>query len=309
MAKVSSDFDFTEEIYLLEVLDGNEGGDLQQLNSKLAEQLQFQDAIFFSVKEMSTSTSRSMNTQASSSMPTHKPRKSAKKAGESSPSYCEICVDRKERHQMFTISSCSHSFCSDCISMYVKTRLEQNITIIMCPGENCKFILELEACRPLLPKEVINLWEDLLCEELLCATGGTLYCPFQDCSALLLNDNQAEVITETECPFCHRLFCAQCHVSWHPGISCEEYQKLNEDERGREDLMMRNLAKENKWRRCPSCHIIVERTEGCLHMTCRLIFVYACVVAGVSSNFVMRVDQNGLTIMVAVRATKRLNKA
>ena len=162
------------------------------------------------------------------------------------------------------------------------------------------------------------------------------------------------------------------------------YQKLNEDERGREDLMVRNLAKENKWRRCPSCQIIVERTEGCLHMTCRSVydyscllrkhlqnfviflfisfeinkpqsgqdwtktsqidlnlincqlsvrcwckaiainkfiwlglrriqglldFVYASVVAGLSSNFVMRVDQNGLAIMVAVRTTKRPNKA
>lgn len=34
-----------------------------------------------------------------------------------------------------------------------------------------------------------------------------------------------------------------------------------------------------------------------------------CMVAGVSSNFVISVDQNGLKIMVAVRETKRPNKA
>ncbi|XVF74205.1 hypothetical protein PTKIN_Ptkin13bG0091700 [Pterospermum kingtungense] len=280
MAKASSDLDFSQAIYLYEVLDGYGGGDLEQLDAKFAEQLQFQEAIISSVQEMSSSTSKPMIIQESSPRTKHQPWKySARKAGESSLCYCEICVERKERHQMFTIRGCSHSFCSDCVSTYVKTRLEQNITIIMCPGENCRLILELEACRPQLPKEVINLWEDLLCEELLCATGGRLYCPFKDCSALLLNDNQGgEVIAETECPVCHRLFCAQCHVSWHPGINCEEYQKLNEDERGREDLLVRNLAKENKWGRCPSCHIIVERTEGCLHMTCRckFEFCYAC---------------------------------
>ncbi|XVE51760.1 hypothetical protein DITRI_Ditri02bG0066600 [Diplodiscus trichospermus] len=278
MAKASNDIDFAEEIYLSEVLDGNEGGDLQQFDAKFAEQLQFQDAIFLSVKQLPSSTSRPMNTLPNPSISKHKPRKSVKKAGESSRSYCEICVDRKERHQMFTISGCSHSFCSDCISTYVKTRLEQNITVIMCPGENCRVMLEFEACRPLLGKDVISLWGDLLCEELLCSTGGRLYCPFKDCSVLLLNDNQGEVIAETECPFCHRLFCAQCHVPWHPGISCEEYQKLNEDERESEDLMVRNLAKENKWRRCPSCRFLVERTEGCLHMTCRckFEFCYAC---------------------------------
>ncbi|KAG4199372.1 hypothetical protein ERO13_A05G142700v2 [Gossypium hirsutum] len=147
----------------------------------------------------------------------------------------------------------------------------------MCPRENCKVPLELEACKPRFPKEVIELWGDLLRDELLCATGGQLYCPFKDCSALLLNDNQ-EVIAETECPYCHRLLCARCKVSWHSGISCEEYQKLSEDERGSEDLMVRNLAKEKKWNRCPRCHIIVERTEGCLHMTCwcKYEFCYAC---------------------------------
>ncbi|XWS12249.1 hypothetical protein CRYUN_Cryun37aG0073300 [Craigia yunnanensis] len=188
MAKASSDFDFAEELYLSEILEGNEG-DLLQLDAKFAEQLHFQEAIFFSVKEMSSSTSKPMNIRANSSMPKHEPRESATKSGQSSLSYC-----------------------------------------------------------------------------------GRLYCPFKNCSALLLNDSQGEVITETECPACNRLFCAQCHVSWHPGINCEEYQKLNEDERGREDLMRRNLAKENKWRRCSSCHIIVERTEGCLHMTCRLVY-------------------------------------
>ncbi|XP_021294411.1 probable E3 ubiquitin-protein ligase RNF144A-B [Herrania umbratica] len=279
MGTSSSDFDFAEAIYLSEVLYGNGGGDLQQLDAKFAEQLQFQDAIFFSVKKTgSSSTSRPMNFQATSSMRKPKPRESATNAGDSPLSYCEICVERKERRQMFPVSGCSHSFCSDCISMHVKTRLKENITIIMCPGENCGVILELPACGPLLPREVVNLWEDLLCEELLCATGGRLYCPFKDCSALLLNDNQEEVIADCECPFCHRLFCAQCHVPWHPGIDCEEYQKLAEDERGREDLMVRKLVKENKWRRCPSCHIIVERTEGCPHMTCRckFEFCYAC---------------------------------
>jgi len=45
------------------------------------------------------------------------------------------------------------------------------------------------------------------------------YCPFKDCSALLLKDvpevrSSTEpavvVIKESECPECRRLFCAQC---------------------------------------------------------------------------------------------------
>jgi E3 ubiquitin-protein ligase RNF144 len=60
-------------------------------------------------------------------------------------------------------------------------------------------------------------------------------------------------------------------VPWHSGIECEEFQRLNEDERGREDLMLRELAKDKKWSRCPQCKFYVERTEGCPHMICRLV--------------------------------------
>ncbi|KAL0012733.1 hypothetical protein SO802_007841 [Lithocarpus litseifolius] len=69
-----------------------------------------------------------------------------------------------------------------------------------------------------------------------------------------------------------------CSVPWHSGVDCEEFQRLNGDEKGRDDLIFRELAKEKKWRRCPLCKYYVERTEGCLHMTCRCAFqfCYGC---------------------------------
>lgn len=49
---------------------------------------------------------------------------------------------------------------------------------------------------------------------------------------MLIADGE-EVIWESECPTCRRLFCAQCQVPWHSGINCIEFQKLNKDERER----------------------------------------------------------------------------
>ncbi|GMI73000.1 hypothetical protein HRI_000969300 [Hibiscus trionum] len=204
--------------------------------------------------------------------------KEAAAAGESSSlSFCEICVERKENEVMFTTERCLHSYCRDCITKHVSTRVEQSTTIITCPGENCRAVLELHTCRPLLPEAVVHRWEDALCLEFINASQR-FYCPFVDCSVPLLNDVGGEVIRESECPFCHRLFCAQCSVPWHTGIECEDFQRLNEDERGREDLMVRELARENKWARCPKCNYYIERTEGCPHMTCRcnLQFCYGC---------------------------------
>ncbi|XP_044483930.1 probable E3 ubiquitin-protein ligase RNF217 [Mangifera indica] len=211
-------------------------------------------------------------------------------SGESSQSFCEICTERKEIYEFYKTESCVHSYCLDCMSKYVATKLQDKVITVTCPGLNCKSILEIDFFRPLLPKDVVEIWEEAICEEMI-DVSQRFHCPFKDCSAMLVIEIDGEVITSAECPFCHRLFCAQCDVPWHCGMECGEYQSLNADERGREDLMVRELAKEKEWARCPKCKYYVERTEGCRHMTCRckFEFCYGCNTEwNMSHNFCLR---------------------
>ncbi|KAJ4977571.1 hypothetical protein NE237_008351 [Protea cynaroides] len=53
-----------------------------------------------------------------------------------------------------------------------------------------------------------------------------IYCPFRDCSAMVVNDG-LEIIRESECPVCRRLFCSQCNVPCHSGIVCISFPKLD----------------------------------------------------------------------------------
>ncbi|KAK8514196.1 hypothetical protein V6N13_063101 [Hibiscus sabdariffa] len=280
----TSDLDFVDEFYFSALFDHDEHETFPPSDHIYAQELQFQEALMSSAvlsSQISITISNPFITHVSPSILIRASidiETKAAAAGESSSlSFCEICVERKESEAMFTTGRCLHSYCRDCISKHVWTRVEQSKTIITCPGENCRAVLELDTCRPLLPEAVVHRWEDALCLEFINASQR-FYCPFMDCSAPLLNDDEGEVIRESECPFCHRLFCAQCYVPWHTGIGCEDFQRLNEDERGREDLMVRELAMENKWTRCPKCNYYVERTEGCPHMTCRcnFEFCYGC---------------------------------
>lgn len=189
---------------------------------------------------------------------------------------CEICAEPKTGQDLFKIMGCTHSYCTECMIKYVATKLQENVTTIHCPVPNCGGLLEPEYCRDILPDEVFDRWGNALCESLILASEK-FYCPFKDCSALLLDDG-TDFIMQSECPVCNRLFCVQCKVSWHTGIDCVEFQKLGEDERGRDDLVLIEVAKKNNWRRCPMCKFYVEKSEGCMYMKCRcgFAFCYNC---------------------------------
>ncbi|PPS02883.1 hypothetical protein GOBAR_AA17775 [Gossypium barbadense] len=235
----SSDLDFVDDFYYSALFDEDEHEIFPPSDDKYAEELQFQEALMSSTVFSEMGNNDICNpciAHASSPLLIQglpQPElleMETEESGESSLSFCEICVERKENDQMFTTQSCNHSYCSDCISKHVSTRVEENLTVVRCPGVHCETVLELDECRPLLPEV--------------------------------------------------------CYVPWHPGITCEDFQRLNEDERGREDLMVRELAQEKKWARCPKCKYYVERTVG------------------VSSSFVMVVEKSGVTLMVAAKGIK-----
>jgi E3 ubiquitin-protein ligase RNF144 len=92
---------------------------------------------------------------------------------------CEICAEPKNTKEMFKNQRCHHSFCSECVIKQVATKIQDKISIVSCPGLNCKGLLELESCRSLLPKKLIDKWYDSLCESLF-VTVPKFYCPLKD---------------------------------------------------------------------------------------------------------------------------------
>ncbi|XP_031106152.1 probable E3 ubiquitin-protein ligase RNF217 [Ipomoea triloba] len=183
---------------------------------------------------------------------------------------CEICYDAKQISDIFIIKACKHSYCSDCISKFVASKLQQNVPQINCPVSGCTGVVEPHNYRSIFPPQVFDRWGDALCEALVLASEK-FYCPFKDCSALLIDD-KIEVV-ESECPECRILL-----VPWYVGIVCSEFQKLHENEREKKDILLLNIANQKQWMRCPNCRVYVERVSGCPFMMCRCkcTFCYKC---------------------------------
>ncbi|OEL31104.1 hypothetical protein BAE44_0007875 [Dichanthelium oligosanthes] len=180
---------------------------------------------------------------------------------------CAICFEMVEVSEKFVVSNCAHAFCNSCIGRYVAGKIAENVAVVGCPDPGCEEgVVEMDLCRDIVPPELFDRWNVALCENLL--GDVKFYCPFKDCSALVINDGSVKT-RETECPHCHRLFCARCRVPWHDGIKCKDFRKLGDDEKGEDDLTLKKLADKKKWQRCPKCKMYVSRKSGCLLIKCR----------------------------------------
>lgn len=186
---------------------------------------------------------------------------------------CEICIEPMPSIRKFKNAGlCTHPFCLDCISKYVEVKVESVIGRIDCPGLDCKNQLDPFSCMPVISRLLFEKWSDLLCESLVLGLESC-YCPYQDCSALVLNECENK-LKKTKCPNCKKNFCFRCKIQWHAGYKCSESRHL----RDRNDILAGELIEEKKWTRCYNCGHSVERISGCREIKCKcgVRFCYKC---------------------------------
>lgn len=180
-------------------------------------------------------------------------------------SFCDICIESKAKCETrHSTSKCSNIYCSVCITKHITAKIQENISMITCPDSTGNETLEPHLCRDIISGQVLDRWENALCEASVLASQK-IYCPFKDCSVMLVNDDDGVIVRSTECPHCNRLFCAHCQVPWHSDLTCDDFQEIKRG--GKDAILLINLAKDQKWTRCPSCRFYVEKVEGCPHIT------------------------------------------
>ncbi|EFH55110.1 hypothetical protein ARALYDRAFT_901177 [Arabidopsis lyrata subsp. lyrata] len=83
-----------------------------------------------------------------------------------------------------------------------------------------------------------------------------------------LTDEASDQSNVRTCVQCYGLFCIDCKVPSHSDLSCADYKKLHPDPLI-DDLKLKFLAMDKKWRQCVKCKNMIELSYGCNHMTCR----------------------------------------
>lgn len=96
-----------------------------------------------------------------------------------------------------------------------------------------------------------------------------LSCDNKGCTATGLPDATAAGYPQVSCNDCAYRSCAQCRVPWHEGLTCAEYTAKQVDEKmtdPEKDTLKLMQTKDGK--RCPNCHLVIEKDGGCDSMFC-----------------------------------------
>ncbi|XP_021739797.1 uncharacterized protein LOC110706209 [Chenopodium quinoa] len=193
---------------------------------------------------------------------------------------CSVCCDDKPSSMMLTLR-CSHKFCSQCLKTHANEKVEAGQVPIGCPEIRCNYLLSKSECKLFLPVIFFDVLDKAI-EEFNVLSSDKIYCPYQNCLALL-DPSEASSSDESngcciDCPVCQRSICVNCGVPSHNSLTCGEYQDLPLDERGSSDLSLHCLAQDRGWRHCQQCRRMIDLAQGCYHMTCWCghEFCYSC---------------------------------
>ncbi|KIM39580.1 hypothetical protein M413DRAFT_415567 [Hebeloma cylindrosporum] len=177
---------------------------------------------------------------------------------------CPVCYgDLTHPEQL----GCGHSYCSGCLKHFLTSAVDNKAFPLLCVGNEaaCNIPVAIPFIRRFLPANTFhNLIEAAFNKYLEQHQQELKYCTTPDCKQIYRRRTDK---TNARCPACFLTICLACDEEAHTGVSCEEQRILRNP--AEQERLNEELAASNGYKRCPTCRAMIEKNEGCNHMTCR----------------------------------------
>ncbi|QPG94924.1 hypothetical protein C2857_007336 [Epichloe festucae Fl1] len=180
---------------------------------------------------------------------------------------CIICMGDINPAKISTLK-CGHSMCRPCLERIFKLSMTdpRHMPPRCCTQDH----IPLKHVDRIFDSAFKKAWNRKFAEY---STKNRIYCPSRKCGewikpAYIRREDGRKV---ARCGRCRTKVCCSCSGRWHGPGSCPG------------DPETANLlaqAKEEGWKRCYKCKVLVELKEGCNHMTCRCGAEF-CMICGV----------------------------
>lgn len=195
---------------------------------------------------------------------------------------CPCCLSKKDEGSFYTMSCCKNKgFCRHCLNKQIKSDLtHEGGNAWINGGLKCPFCKK-SICK----KDIDSLVEKSLAEYIeenkksVDFNNGRKdsnyrHCPTPDCDGYFLikkDDNGKNIIGRVICPMCKKGYCNDCLIDHLSDKTCQkakdEAKKLEAEKIKWSDALKK--CRDDKAKNCPKCKIKIEKTIGCMHMTCK----------------------------------------
>lgn len=161
---------------------------------------------------------------------------------------CVACMENFPSHAV-AHAPCSHNYCRTCLTeLFTRSLTDQSLFPPRCCGQ----AIPVGQNRHVLTRQLVGQFE---AKKVELETKNPTYCHRPNCSTFIPPQFIRDDIGT--CPRCTTRTCAICKGAPHTG-DCP-------DDPATQQLMQ--VAAENGWQRCNSCHRLVELRSGCYHMS------------------------------------------
>jgi len=164
---------------------------------------------------------------------------------------------------------CGHIWCKSCLSNYLVAATDNKIFPLRCLGgeATCSHPIPVSVARDILSADDFDAVVNASFLAYVYARPDEFhYCPTPDCDQIY---RSAPPDTVLQCPSCLTRICPSCHIEAHDGLTC-----ANRDVEG--DKLFKEWTEAHDVKSCPGCKALIERTEGCNHMTCARCQTHIC---------------------------------
>jgi len=187
---------------------------------------------------------------------------------------CQSCFTDCEFKDSFALEGCGHRYCFDCWQGWCIASFDKGQE---CVFTECIFGTEKTKCHEILPPEFVKKqldskkqekFQDWLNVAFVKQNIHVKWCPRPGCDKAV--EYKKKGMKKVTCA-CGYSFCFGCGQEDHEPAPCDGVREWLKKANQESDIFKwLEDQKENKdVKNCTKCHIVIEKNQGCMHMTCK----------------------------------------
>merc|ERR1711971_218735 len=184
---------------------------------------------------------------------------------------CDVCLEDVplDMFHVPPVGACAHEYCKTCLTQHyaVKTK-DGDVLKVACIDPKCdRQIEEEEILSFLIDPEIRAKFIKFKRNKLLMLNPRVRFCCKPGCEGSMTGSRMQRKL---QCPKCDTAVCFNCGQPWHGYfVGCNQQV----------DMGYAKWALNKDIQKCPKCRMVIEKVDGCNHMTCsscRYEFCWMC---------------------------------